>query len=116
MRECILSESSIRYIWGGLKKKVKKMEEEYLEALLSLERQAFVHYTAVVDKNGFPISLSGNATKTTAAYVREVHNCAKEIFPGQDNIRIVVEGTKNAVTIGEQNDVLVGVQVVKDMY
>ena len=92
------------------------MEDEYFEALLSLERQAFVRYTTVVDENGYPISLSGNATKTTAAYVKEVENCAKEIFPGQSNIKIVVEGTKNAVAIGKKDGVLVGIQVDKDMY
>ena len=92
------------------------MEENFQESLRSLERQAFARYTTVVDKNGYSISSSGEATKATAAYVREVHNCAREIFPTEDSIKIVIEGTKNAVTIGEQNDFLVGIQVIKELY
>lgn len=91
------------------------MEEEFLESLRSLERQAFVRYVTVVDKNGYPLSSSGEATKTTAAYVREVENCAQKIFP-DDEMKIVVEGTKTTVAIGQKNDFLVGVQVIKDMF
>ena len=92
------------------------MEDEFLSGIRSLERQAFVNYVTVVDKNGYSIDSKGSANKSVSAYVREVKNCVEQIFPEATEMRIVVEGSEKSVVIGEQNGFLVGVQVTKDMF
>jgi hypothetical protein len=92
------------------------MEDRFSEGLLALERQAFVKYVTVADKNGYSIAGSGDATKRTAAYVREVENCIQALLPGAQDVTIVVEGSQKSVVIGQKGDFLVGVQVVKEMF
>ena len=92
------------------------MEEQLLEGIRSLERQAFVNYVSVTDKNGYSIAASGDANKMTAAYLRELQNCIEEIFPGVTNVKTVIEGNTKSVVIGEQSGFLVGVQVTKDLF
>ena len=70
----------------------------------------------VSDKNGYSIAATGEANKQVTAYVREVRNCADEIFPDAENMKIVVEGSQKSVVIGEKGEFLVGVQVTKDMF
>lgn len=92
------------------------MEEPFFEGLRSLERQAFVKYVAVADQNGFPVTASGDATKSTPSEIREVMNCAHEIFPGAKDIKIVVEGETTTVAIGEDSPFTVGVLVDKELF
>jgi hypothetical protein len=92
------------------------MEEEFLTALRSLERQPFVNYVTVVDRNGYSIAASGDTRRGLAAHVREVHNCVETLFPDAGNIKIVVEGTEKSVVIGNRGNFLVGVQVTKDLF
>lgn len=92
------------------------MEEQFLEEIRQLERQAFVNYITVVDKNGFAITTTGTANKSVAAYVREVQNCVEQIFPKSKDVKIVVEGSEKSVIIGEKEGSLVGVQITKEMF
>ena len=92
------------------------MEEQFLEEIRSLERQAFVNYITVVDANGFSIAATGSANKSVSANVREVHNCIKQMFPESKEFKIVVEGREKSVVIGEQNGNLIGVQITKEMF
>ena len=92
------------------------MEEQLLEGLRSLERQAVVTYVTVSDSHGYPIATSGGANKLVAAYVTEVNNCVQEIFPSASNAKIVVEGGQKSVIIGKKEDFIVGVQIAKDMF
>jgi len=92
------------------------MEESFLEGLRTLERQSFVRYVTVVDKNGYSIAASGEATKPIASYVREVANCAESLFSDNSDIKIVIEGAHKSVSIGKQEKVLVGVQINKDLF
>lgn len=92
------------------------MEDQFLEGLSSLERQAFVNYVAIVDKNGFSIASRGDANKVIASYIREVQNCVEGLFPENPNTKIIIEGSQKSVVIGHQNDFLVGVQITKDMF
>lgn len=92
------------------------MEEQFLEEISQLERQAFVNYITVVDKNGFSIAKTGTANKSVAAHVREVHNCIEQIFPESKDVKVVVEGSEKSVIIGEQNGCLLGVQITKEMF
>jgi hypothetical protein len=87
-----------------------------LTALRSLERQPFVNYVTVADRNGYSIAASGDTRKGLAAHVREVHNCVEALFPGAGSIKIVVEGSEKSVVIGERDGFLVGVQVTKDLF
>lgn len=90
------------------------MEEQFLEGVRSLERQSFVSYITVVDKNGFSIATTGTANKSVAAYVREVHNCVQQIFPDSEDIQITIEGNEKCVIIGEKDGNLLGFQISKD--
>ncbi|KAK8885867.1 hypothetical protein M9Y10_041324 [Tritrichomonas musculus] len=92
------------------------MEEPFLEEIRSLERQAFVNYITVVDKNGFSIASTGTANKSVAASVREVQNCIEQMFPKSNEVKVVVEGSEKSVIIGEKNGNLVGVQISKEMF
>ena len=92
------------------------MDDQFLEKLRSLERQAFVQYVTVVDKNGYSIASTDDANKVVSAYVREIQNCAEAIFPDGQNFKIVVEGPKKSVIIGNQGDFLVGVQITKELF
>lgn len=92
------------------------MEDQFLEGLRSLERQAFVNYVAVADKNGYSIAASGDANRTIASYIREIENCAESIFPDTHDIKIVVEGPKKSVIIGQQDGFIVGVEVTKELF
>jgi hypothetical protein len=92
------------------------MEGKFLEGLRTLERQAFVKYVTVADKNGYSIAGSGDATRVLAGYVREVRNCVDELFPDAGDVKIVVEGREKSVVIGQEGDFLVGVQVAKEMF
>lgn len=90
--------------------------ESFLDGLRSLERQPFVGYVTAVDRNGYSIAATGSADEHVASYIRELRNCSEEIFPGAKNVKIVVEGTTNSVVVGEREDIIVGVQVAKDMF
>lgn len=92
------------------------MEEQFLEEIRSLERQAFVNYITVVDKNGFAVAATGTANKSIAAHVREVQNCIEQMFPESKDVKVVVEGSEKSVIIGEQKGCLVGVQITKEMF
>ena len=92
------------------------MEDSFTDAIRTLERQAFVKYVTVVDKNGYSIASRGEASKSIASYVREVENCAESIFNNDKNLKILIEGTKKSVSIGQQNDFLIGVQINKELF
>lgn len=92
------------------------MEEQFLEGIRALERQAFVNYVSVADRNGYSIAASGDVNKMVPPYLREAQNCVEQIFPESSNVKIVFEGSTKSVVIGEQNGFLVGVQVTKDLF
>lgn len=92
------------------------MDDQFQDGLRSLERQAFVNYVTVADQNGYSIAASGGANKQLAAYVREVDNCVHELFPGVEDVRVVVEGSHKSVVIGEKGDFVVGVQITNDKF
>ena len=92
------------------------MDDQLQDGLRSLERQAFVNYVTVADRNGFSVVASGDASRQLAAYVREVDNCVHEMFPGVENVRVVVEGSQKSVVIGEKGEFVVGVQITNDKF
>lgn len=92
------------------------MEEQFLEKLRSLERQVFVKYVTVVDKNGYSLASTGEANKSISANIRELQNCATSLFPGATNFKVIVEGPKKSVILGNDGDFLVGVQIDKEAF
>ena len=92
------------------------MDDQLQDGLRSLERQAFVNYVTVADRNGYSVAASGDASRQLAAYVREVDNFVHEMFPGVSNVRVVVEGSQKSVVIGEKGEFVVGVQITNDKF
>lgn len=77
----------------------------------------FLDYVSVSDKNGYQIMARGGANPSISACLREVFNISELILPtSTEDIKIIIEGEKNAVTLQEKDGFVIGVSIDKSRF